>query len=433
MSKKPVTPKPLWEGPYSKGSQGGLTQSLLQKFLVCRHRFWLKTVKGLTEDEGFSRPLEFGNLWHAMEEAYCGYRRTPYGETVKVKGKPAPGCTPDVWEKALKKYRLHLLSAYPNDVAEVEKWYNVARVTFPIYADYWSKHSDEKQRQPLLEEVSFQVPYTLPSGRVVILRGKWDAVCLLPPPRDAGAARLWKKLWPKAKLGIFVQENKTKGKIDEEGILKTVGWNLQTMMYQIALRILRERYFTDDGIEAYFTGPYEISGIEAAFKKDYPLAGVLYNVIKRPLSDQHAIKQKKGGKKLGKGKVSAPESASQFYARLAETIRADCKSNFMRWNAIVQPHEIDQFREEVFDPHLENLCNWWDSIQCNPMDPWHTHRAYDPKTKQWEGSIRNPHHWQMPFGVYNGMCDGMRGEFFEYLTSGRDYGLKQTPNLFPEL
>jgi len=381
MPKPKAKPRaPLWKGPY----EDGVTQSLLGRFLECRHRFWLKTICGFAEDEGFSRPLEFGNMWHVCEEARLGNKS---------------------WESALKTYRTKLERAYPNDQTEIFKWFNVCKTTFPIYLDYWSKHRDEKGSKPILEETSFAVPCKLPSGRIVILRGKWDALRLLPPEKSG-------------KPAIYIKEHKTKGEIDEEGLLKTLDQNLQTMMYQIALRACAEAELRPcEGLSQSVLKTYFDAILE------HPVCGVLYNVIRRPLADRYAIKQKKS------------ETQTQFFKRLGEEISKDPKHYFMRWRVEITEEDITNFKQRTFYPILEQLCDWWDSIQSAPFDPWHTTVRRIPAANHGAISIQidNPHHWQSPWGVHNSLAGGFRGSYFEYLTTGRDYSLRQITNLFPEL
>lgn len=358
---KPVPRQPLWRGP----DVDGITQSLLGRFLECRERFRLKVVEGLVEDEGFSRPLEFGNFWHAAEEA-------------RLAGQP--------WDAAIKRYRLLLERRYPNDTTEIFKWYNVCKTQFPIYLKYWEHHKDEKAAKPILEECSFKVPYGLPSGRVVILRGKWDALRLLGFGKSKRPA-------------IYIKEHKTKGEIDEEGILKTVAWNLQTMMYQIALRECADQ----EQQPADLHGDAQKAYWDAIMK--YPIGGVLYNVVRRPLADRYAIKQKKS------------ESITTFYNRLGGVIKADAKNYFMRWRIDLTDDDIATFKKRTFHPIMESLCDWWGEIRDNPFEPWD----------------RGNRHFQAPWGCFNSLAGGFRGSYFDYLTTGREYGLTKTTNLFPEL
>lgn len=395
---KPIPRTCLWKGPL----EDGITQSLLGRFLECRERFRLQVVEGLREDEGFSRPLEFGNLWHTAEEAHLG-------------GKS--------WEEAVRKYRRGLDLRYPNDAAEVMKWYKVCTTTFPIYLKYWSKHKDESKAKPILEETSFAVPYTLPSGRQVLLRGKWDALRSL----DIGKT---------SKQGIYIKEHKTKGQVDEDGILKTVGWNLQTMLYQVALRECHTRGIGPYPEFAQKADKKVISQYANAIRK-LPPGGVHYNVIRRPLADHYAIKQKKS------------ESIDAFYRRLGEVITADSfdakghpkqkSSFFMRWKVEVTDQDIQTFKDHTLHPILEDLMDWWEWIKVDPFDPWRERKIQEILRDDQYGehdsltTFPNKVHYQSPWGVYNSLAGGFRGSFFEYLTSGRDYGLTRVTTLFPEL
>lgn len=394
---KPKTRTPLWKGP----DVDGITQSLLGRFLECRERFRLKVVDGLAEDEGFSRPLEFGNLWHTAEEAYLGGHD---------------------WLPPVEKYRRRLEQRYPNDLNEIMKWFKVTKTTFPIYLEYWAKQKDEKDAKPILEEKSFAIPYTLPSGRMVLLRGKWDALRLLPLPQKRG------------KWGIYIKEHKTKGEIDEDGILKTLAWNMQTMMYQIALRQWCTYAWSDDAPPKMAPdSSKDGTRLVKALIEGHKPAGVIYNVVRRPLADRYAIKQKK------------MESIDQFYRRLGDVIKTDSfdskgkpkqKSNyFMRWKVEITDEDIQQFKDHTFHPILESLMDWWEWIKVDPFDPW-TQRSTllcndEKQYIKWQHM--SPPHYQSPWGVHNSLAGGFRGSFFEYLTSGRDYGLIQNTTLFPEL
>lgn len=348
----------LWQGP----AVDGITFSLLSKFLVCRERFRLKVVDGWREELTFDRAkaMEYGSLWHEAEEAHAANKD---------------------WAKPMGRYRDRLRSIYPEAEAGILHWFNIAKVQFPAYIDHWRNHATARGRTPIFEEVAFRVPYTLPSGRSLILRGKFDCVFL------------WKR--GKAKPAVFLQENKTKGEIDEEGIQRTVDQNLQTMLYHIALRTMRAKQ------------PEQCPA--PLLKND--IAGTLYNVVRRPLSDRYAIRQRK------------TETASAFYKRLGSEIRKKMDHYFMRWEALIYEQDVDRFRREVLDPILEGLLDWWDSIAANPFDPWTDHRTGKP----------NPHHFRKPYGVYDSIFGGFRGDYFDLLTKGVTTGLIRTDNLFPEL
>jgi len=150
-SKKPIARTgPVWGGP----EKDGITFSLLSRFLSCRERFRLLVVEGLRPIETFNHRIEYGQMWHVCEEALAN--EMPWGQLLT-----------EYAQDLLKKYRLAQ--------EQIDHWYNVCRVQFPIYADYWRSNS-AGDRTPLLAEQVFDIPYRLPSGRTVRLRGKWDPV-----------------------------------------------------------------------------------------------------------------------------------------------------------------------------------------------------------------------------------------------------------------
>jgi hypothetical protein len=155
---RPRRTGPVWAGPESPEANGGITYSLLCRFLSCRERYRLLVVEGLKTDEGFNHRLEYGNMWHLCEDAFAA------GED---------------WRQALEVYARDLMRKYPLAQEDILKWYNVCRMQFPVYIDYWRQHREATKQISLLQEEVFSVPYHLPSGRVVYLRGKWDGVYLL--------------------------------------------------------------------------------------------------------------------------------------------------------------------------------------------------------------------------------------------------------------
>lgn len=376
LTKRP----PAWKGP----EKDGITFSLLSRFLECRERFRILTIEGLQENEGFSHRLEYGNMWHACEEALAAK-------------KP--------WEPALASYSQGLLSAFPLSADQIVHWTDVCAVQFPIYVDWWSKHPDVKNRTPLEQEKVFAIAYKLPSGRIVTLKGKRDSV------DDIREAKV---------SGVYLQENKTKADIDEEQLFKELssGFELQTMLYLTALHA------------------------EQKFKN---VAGVRYNVVRRPLSGGKGsiVRHKatkgaqcpkcKGGGCLkcgSRGRIGGkPEETKESYLKRLKGIIDGSGEDapgpayfFMRWRSEVSIKDVLRFQKETLDPILEQLVDWWDwvsncwKISRNPFD-------------QNGRSI----HWRHPFGVRNSINQGYGSIMDEYLRSGDKRGLRQVTNLFPEL
>jgi hypothetical protein len=357
LVKKQITP--VWEGPESTGRNGGVTQSLLNRFILCRERFRLLVIDGLQSADSFNHRLEYGQMWHCCEEWFAQNKS---------------------WQDALRNYSVGLCQRYQTQQEQVQHWYNVCKTQFPLYVQYWAKHKDVVQRTPLLQEVSFNVPYELPSKRVVRLRGKWDSVDLIGKGKSAG---------------IYLQENKTKADINEEQIKRQMQFDLQTMLYLVALQTELKQELRD------------------GFPKGN-LAGVRYNVIRRPLSGG------RGSIVRHKAKGSTPEETLEhYYGRLRDIIEESPQEFFMRWKVEVTQQDITRFRRECLDPLLESLCDWWEFISTHLDDP------FDPAS--------HGIHSRTPFGLYNVLAESGSTEVDEYLATGSTVGLQKAVTLFNEL
>jgi hypothetical protein len=204
---------PLWAGPCDSGPRGGITFSLLSRFISCRERFRIAVIEGLRSVDAFNHRIAFGDAWHICEEALAW--QDPH-EIVASKERP--------WEDPLLYWGQQTCKQYPMAAEQVDHWYNVCRVTFPLYVEYWAKHPDMIARRPLLSEQSFSVPYRLPSARTVRLRGKWDSVDLVGEGKGAR---------------IILQENKTKGDVREAQLRRQLRMDLQVMLYLVALELFQ--------------------------------------------------------------------------------------------------------------------------------------------------------------------------------------------------
>jgi hypothetical protein len=234
----------------------------------------------------------------------------------------------------------------------------------------------------LFQEQVFDVPYALPSGRTVRLRGKFDSVDLIGKGKNAS---------------VYLQENKTKGNLDEQQLKRQLQFDLQTMMYLIALEHLPAKELR--------TYPL-LNG--------RPINGVRYNVIRRPLSGGKGSIRKHSPTKLN----PAGESDEEFYARLAGIIMEDPGYYFMRWKVEVTSQDMKRFKHEFFDNVLEELCNWWSWIDspAGRKDPF-----------------SDPVHWRLPYGVYNPLLEGGSSEVDEYLATKSELGLVRNNRMFKEL
>jgi hypothetical protein len=257
----------------------------------------------------------------------------------------------------------------------VQHWYNVCKTQFPLYIKYWAKHPDVRDRTPLLQEQVFDVPYKLPSGRIVRLKGKWDSVDLIGKGKNAA---------------VYLQENKSKSDIDEQQLKRQLGFDLQTMIYRIAMDCS-----------------------PASLWQEKHIAGVRYNVIRRPLSGG------KGSIRRHQATKNKPEETdAEYYARLAEVIMEDPGHYFMRWQVEVTPGDVRRFEHEFLDNALEELCNWWGWVS-------------SPEGRK--DPFGDPIHYRLPYGIYNVLAEGGSSEVDEYLASGSELGLTKNNELFREL
>ncbi len=365
--------EPLWKGPESEDENGGITFSMLSKFLCCRERFRVSYIEGLKPTDVFSHRTEYGSMWHACEEALA--KQTGLS-----------------WFNALKDYTVECCKKYPYSQEEIRHWANVCRIQFPLYVDYWSKHKDVTSRTPLLQESVFKIPYRLPSDRVVYLRGKYDSVDLIGNGKDKG---------------IYLQENKTKGQINQQQIMRQLKYDLQTGIYLVAL----ER--TD------WTKVFDVMSDKSPinlFKGGNRIKGVRYNVIRRPLSGgKGTIIRKKATKN------HPAETKEEYYGRLATYIKEEPGEYFMRWTVSITPEDITNFRKRCLDPILEELCLWYNMVTTRG-DPF--------------SSSNNKLHWlhyQFPFGVFNTTLEGGVSDIDEHLDNGSEVGLHRVDSLFNEL
>lgn len=320
-----------------------------------------------------------------------------------VSGYPCPGCN---WETRLVNYARELLRKYPTQQEQVNKWYNVCRVQFPVYVDYWSKQPDVTARTPLFQELPFDVPYLLPSGRTARLRGKWDAGDLIGPPKTGGS---------------YVQENKTKGEVDEGQLVRQLTFDLQTMIYVVALKTASESPLAKKG----WTNAVHGKGV-TDLRLPAPVRGVRYNVIRRPLSGgKGSIVRHKPTKSNPAG-----ETEADYYVRLGGIIAENPSEYFWRWKVEVGTNDVEKFRRTCLDPLLENLLDdheWWEFCRKEGHDP------FDGQARTAVFAAHSPRHYRHPFGVRNILDEGGSTDLDEYLSNGSEVGLTRVDDLFPEL
>ena len=222
------------------------------------------------------------------------------------------------------------------------------------------------------------------------LRGKFDSVDLI-----SGS--------------IYLQENKTKGNIDKLQIERQLHFDLQTMLYIIALLHNLEDHNEWD---------------------NYPFKGVRYNVVRRPLSGGVG-NIKPHAAKYTKNSTIPAETDEEFYERLRRDYIADDPSYwFFRVRSEISARDIQVFCDTCLDPLLETLCRWYDEItdvvRKNIMDSYyHTHYV--------ECNGQAPMNYRTPFGVWSALEEGGATEYDAYLDNGSEAGLGRVETLFEEL
>ncbi len=357
---------PLWAGPAGAGPQGGVTNSLLSRYLGCKERFRLRVIDGWAEYDRFNPRIEYGNMWHVCEQALAAGTH---------------------WEAPLVDYVQVLLERYPMSRDEIALWGDKCVAFFPVYVDHWHAHPDVQNRTPLLQEQTFDVPYTLPSGRTVRLRGKWDSVDLIGGLDGS----------------VWLQENKTKSAIDTVKLYRQLTFDLQTMLYLVALEMDRS--------------PEKLAGLPARSRA--PIAGVRYNVIRRP----------------------AHKSVESALKKLGEDQRAGRVGEwFSRIEVKVATADLEKFRTTCLDPLLESLLDdyeWWchcrlrdglgSVVGLEPGMVW----EYDKRLLYWPE--HRARHFRYPFGVYNPLEEGGSSDLDSLIDTGSAAGLRRLDTLFPEL
>lgn len=375
-------PGPVWKGP----EEDGVTQSLLNKFIVCKERFRVRVVEGLVIEDKFSKSLGFGNMFHLCEETYNN------GED---------------WEKALRKHTKETCEKYKNDQKEVVKWYEICRRQFPHYLDYWKSQRKKSKTESVSQEYVFRIPYELnDSGKIVWLRGKFDGTEYERINR---------------KKVLFLKENKTSSEVDEQEITARMFLDQQTMFYLVALRQLKFILHSKD----HDFPPVLVKDLIKDIKDNqpelfealkHPIHGVNFNMVRRPLSGgKHSIRQKKPSKKNPKG-----QTLEEFYDELGDLIGENKDFFFLQLECEVEDQEISWYESHCLQPMLEDLCEWWDWLnEGDPFNPWLNGSSW--------------RHYVTPFGIYNRVAQNKINGIDYYIKDGGRSGLSRDENLFSEL
>jgi len=201
----------------------GVTQSILGNFVQCRELAF-KTLNEW-EKPGVSRPMEWGNIFHRLDQLWCEEIRRQQ----LLKRKNIKINTGKIFTDYEAEYRKVALKS-GTDMAIVEEDFAMAEPVWDHYTYYWER--EEYKRKWLGLESTFDVQF---AG--YRLRGQRD-----------GVFEIHKK------ASLWLKETKTKGKISVDSILAALGFDFQNLFYITA------------------------SEVETGRK----IKGVLYNIVRRP-------------------------------------------------------------------------------------------------------------------------------------------------------
>lgn len=310
----PKRTKPTYEPRYDL-YRDGLTQGSIATFLDCRHQFYLKYVLGLSGGNR-ANTTAFGSAFHDIL-SLTQHRTTVDGKELA----PMP------LDSAVRHHLKSLGTLAPAEHEEVTFMLAKIKRIIELYNSYYEK--DQKKWRWIAREKAFNVPYesrtristvnVTPKFKefgdecfdyVVPIRGRYDGIYC-----DRN---------DKANHNTLL-ETKTKGRIDELGIVSALPFDLQTQLY-------------------LFTAPKVI---------DKPVLRVNYDVIRTPQL------------RLNQG-----ESKKQHLARMVADIEGRLPYYFMRFQVENRPGESDEWASTHLDKIIGQIVQWWESIKHDLRNPF---------------------------------------------------------------
>lgn len=337
----------------------GVTQSMLSRFFIDEERFYIRNVKCLKETNR-KEAMDYGTIFHKLIELHAKLGKRFHKARVAAYMQK--------WVMARFGEEAVLLAKIA--IAEFEE-YRLWESTLPVweYVDQEVKFQENFTLPPItFSSDEGNISVRVPKGIVIPLRGRIDELIMIDG-----------KLW--------LQENKTKSRIDINSIINTIHRNIQVMFYATCIEL----------------------------KYGMPCAGVIYNVIRKPGQVQRTGRKNKTGIYVG------GESDLQYVNRIVSEIRQDPKHYFTRLQYQFPDGAVHEWQRRTLIPYLYKIYLWWRSWEKNPTNPW----------EDAQGNI-NPFHAERPFGIYDPFSNGV-GEYFNYLTTGSTLGLEKNTEFFPEL
>lgn len=268
----------------------GISQSMIALFALCPQKAHYSLIEGYKKDGTYDKALDFGSFFHdCLDAVYtCQKDKTPKVNVKAIVNK----------KYVEAKKRMQSAGVDIKQLQEFEISYGMCVSLLDRYFDKWKLQ--DKQLQWLDLEKVFSFPYKLRDGTVIQIRGKFDGVFR----NDKG------KLW------LF--ETKTKSTIYNNTVMETIGYNLQVMVYMMAMKYL------------YGETP----------------AGVLYNLVKRPGQQYKGTYNRK------------PESIPEYVERVDKDIIEKPDEYFQRYMVYIRWEEIEEYKNMDLDYMLQRFYEW---------------------------------------------------------------------------
>lgn len=279
----PPPEKPAWPGPVD----GGITQSIINRYLDCPFRFYLYAVFGLEDPENINPNLMWGSICHRGLEEIVGSK-------ILV-------ANFDDEDKA------NLLSVIEDYTA---RDFPSAPASFPLSAyNMCLLYNDEyKLTDDFLAEVKFQVPYTTPKGNTVTLRGKVDGL-------------------GKTKMA----EHKCVGRFDPGQSRLETPFDLQLNLYMM------------------------VTGVREC----------IYDKIKIPDTQTWGLPQKRTSEKVS-------HWVKRLYYDHYQGEYPISRNRYLwldQYPVFRTDEEIEQWQKYELNPHIDNICRYWDYVTSSSFDP----------------------------------------------------------------
>ena len=276
----------------------GVTQGLLANFLTCPEKCRLAAVEGLTQIRT-GGALAFGSLIHdVLDQVYSHVMRKKDCDNWETFTTAVMGIALRDKEKADRDAINERGGTDPEALVMLEENYGMAEGILPGYLKKWSGDFNDVEWIALEQMFETPITFQMEDGEEVTLtiRGKRDGVF-----RSRKSGRL------------YLFETKTKGRIDEDGIMDRLVFDLQVMLYLWSM-------WKDFG--------------------EMP-QGVVYNIMRKP-----QLRQKKD------------ESLKQFIDRIRFDTEARPDFYYMRYNSDIVGSDLVEWEKE-FILILRQLVRWY--------------------------------------------------------------------------